>query len=280
MSACASRRLRGALRRLDAAALALLTLTTPGLLVARSIEMSGATFGAVPRVVALVVLRTDFGHLWMVRIVGLATLWLLWYLRACAPRSGARHEPVHGAVHDWLSLVAMAVVAFTRSASGHAGDHGDLRAAVWVDWLHLVGAGLWGGLIVAFVVAVRPELRRTGFPGAAGIIARFSTLAGIGLLLVAASGIFNAWRVLGAWTPLWNSRYGLILDGKIGAFLVMALLGAVNRFRNVPAIRAMRQDSRALDALLLTSALEALLFVAILAAAAMLLQGAPPSANG
>ncbi len=257
----------------------LLTLTTPGLLIARSLEMSGAPVHAVPRVVPLVVAHTDFGHLWIARVAGLALLWLLWGLQFITRRPAGEGEPGHRAAHGWLALAAISAVAFTRSASGHAGDHGDLRAAVWIDWLHIVGAGLWGGVILAFAAAVYPELRRAPSMAAAEIVARFSRLAGIGLALVVATGALNAWRALGAWTPLWSTRYGLILDAKLGAFVAMALLGAANRFRNVPAVggRAMGAERRALRDLLVASALEAVLFLGVLAAAALLLQAAPPA---
>lgn len=271
MPAGASARLRRPLGRLLGAALVLLTLTTPGLLVARSLEMSGAPPGAVPRVLPLVLAHTDFGHLWIARVASVAVLWLVW--PKLAERTAA----------DWLSLGAISVVAFTRSASGHAGDHGDFGPAVWVDWLHIAGAGLWGGLIVAFVLAVRPELRRQPtIADAPTIVARFSMLAGIGFAFVLGTGVYNAWRALGSWAPLWNNRYGLVLDAKVGAFVAMALLGAANRFRNVPAVVRDASEppagSPAFSALTLASAFEAVIFLSILTATALLLQAEPPSA--
>src|SRR5699024_2239838 len=144
---------------------------------------------------------------------------------------------------------------------------------VWLDCLHLLSASLWGGVIIAFVLAVRPVLRRQDDAVRAAVATRYSTLAAAGLGLVAATGIYNAWQELGAWRPLWSTRYGLILDIKLGLVMLMALAGAGNRFRHVPAMAnaarfgapVISRRTSAFHALTVTSAIEALLMLAILA---------------
>jgi putative copper resistance protein D len=268
---------QGLLRRLNAlfaATLGLLTLTSVALLFARSIAISGMPFPQVASVVPLVLRETDFGRMWLARAAAVLLLWLLWMSVGIRKRRGL------------CSLALLAgVVAFSRSATGHAGDHGDFQWLVWIGWLHLISAGLWGGAIVAFVVAVRPVLRQHPQHGdaAAAIVRRYSLLAAAGLALAAATGVCNAWQRIGGWQPLWTTRYGLILDAKLVLVIAMAILGATNRFRHVPAVLAAARTGdprswlRALRGLSRTSLAEAVLWFAIIAAVALLLSGAPPS---
>lgn len=265
------------LRRLNAllgAVLGLLTLTSAAMLFARSVAISGEPFPQVAGVVPLVLQETDFGKVWLARAAAVLLMWLLWTL------VGARKRwPV------WVLAILVGVVAFSRSATGHAGDHGDFEWPVWIDWLHLLSAGLWGGATVMFVLAVRPVLRQHPQyrDRAAAIVKRYSMLAAVGLALAAATGICNAWQRVGGWQPLWTTHYGLILDAKLVLVIAMAILGATNRFRHVPAVLAAARtgDSRswlrALRGLSLTSLAEAVLWLAIIIAVALLLSGAPPT---
>jgi putative copper resistance protein D len=265
------------LRRLNvlfAAVLGLLTLTSVAMLFARTAAISGEPFAQVAGVVPLVLRETDFGRVWLARAAAVLLMWLLWTL------PGARKR-----WPGWVLAILVAVVAFSRSATGHAGDHGDFEWPVWIDWLHLISAGLWGGAIMMFVLAVRPVLRQhpQQKEWAAAIVRRYSMLAAVGLVLAAATGICNAWQRVGGWEPLWTTHYGLVLDAKLVLVIAMAILGATNRFRHVPAVLAAARTGkprswlRALRGLSLTSVAEAVLWLAIIAAVALLLSGVPPS---
>jgi putative copper resistance protein D len=269
--------IRRRLRLFLAATLALLTLTSIAVLIARSVAISGRPLLGVGDVVPLVLTQTDFGHAWFARGSAVVLLWIAW-----AGLKPDRRQPLL----YWLRFAFVAVVAYTRSATGHAGDHGDLQLPVWIDWLHLLAAGLWGGVVIVFVAAVRPVLRQQqGEAGRAAVAARFSSIAAAGLGLVVATGIYNAWHALGGWRPLWTTRYGLILDVKVGLVIVMALLGATNRFWHVPAVlrtgrsatAAPAGRAAAFRALAATAAAEALLMLAILALVALLVNGMPPA---
>src|SRR5690242_5138017 len=265
------------LRRLNvlfAAVLGLLTLTSIAMLFARSVAISGEPFPQVAGVVPLVLQKTDFGMVWLARAAAVLLMWLLWMSMAMRRRRQA-----------CLLAILVGVVAFSRSATGHAGDHGDFAWPVWIDWLHLISAGLWGGAIVTFVLAVRPVLRQHSQQDdlAAAIVKRYSMLAAAGLALAAATGIYNAWQRVGGWQPLLTTRYGLILDAKLVLVTAMAILGATNRFRHVPEVLAAARSGnprsllRALRGLSLTSIAEAVLWLAIIVAVALLLSGVPPS---
>lgn len=265
------------LRRLNAlfaATLGFLTLTSVAVLFARSVAISGEPFPQVVRMVPLVLQETDFGKVWLARAAAVLLMWLLWMWLGVRKRWAV-----------WVLAILAGVVAFSRSATGHAGDHGDFAWPVWIDWLHLLSAGLWGGAIVMFVLAVRPVLRRHPQQKdvAAAIVKRYSMLAAVGLTLAAATGICSTWQRVGGWTPLWTTRYGLILDVKLVLVIAMAILGATNRFRHVPALLAAaripdpRSWLRALRGLSSTSLAEAVLWLAVIGAVALLLSGVPPT---
>ncbi len=55
----------------------------------------------------------------------------------------------------------------------------------------------------------------------AGIVARFSTLAGISLFLLVIAGTFMAWKELGSFSALWSTAYGRAILIKIGIVVVI-----------------------------------------------------------
>ncbi|HKG52447.1 MAG TPA: cytochrome c oxidase assembly protein [Actinomycetales bacterium] len=118
-----------------------------------------------------------------------------------------------------LALVALLPVALTGHAAGTASHE------VAVDSLaaHLVGVTVWVGGLAALVL-----LRRglaTGLPVAA---ARYSRLALAAFVLVAASGVVNAWVRLGGWSGLATS-YGAVVVAKAFALVLLGAAGAWHR---------------------------------------------------
>lgn len=213
------------------AAITLLSLSSGVLLASRTLEMSSAPASALTDLIPLVLHKTHFGDLWLVRLAALGALWLAWPL-------GRRRKwrgPVTG-----VMLLALAVVSFTRSATGHAGGHGDFSLAVWVDVLHVISVGAWVGTLFAMSLAVFPWLRQHDHldrGAVADVFSRLSTLSGIALLIIVVTGIFNAYKGLGQPSALWQSRYGLILIGKLILVGLMVCIGAHNRYVKLPRLR-------------------------------------------
>jgi copper transport protein len=128
-----------------------------------------------------------------------------------------------------IALAAGAGVAMlTRAAGGHAGGS---VGPVLVQWFHLMGVGVWIGGLVWLVLGLRRGLDPAQ-------VRRFSNLAAGGLLIVFASGVLRASNELGG--PTWfldafDTDYGTVLVVKLGLVALLVGLGALNRFRNVPA---------------------------------------------
>jgi putative copper export protein len=113
---------------------------------------------------------------------------------------------------------------------------------------------------------------------------RLSTLAALALLTVLASGIYNAWALLGSPAARFGSDYGRTLLFKLCFVAGMMAVGLHNRLRAVPRIKAWARPpllSPAADAPLARLQrllrLDALLFLFVLACAAVLAGRTPPA---
>ncbi|MBD3914272.1 copper resistance CopC/CopD family protein [Nocardioides hwasunensis] len=162
------------------------------------------------------------------------------------------------------------------SLVGHTRAFAPSSLLVAADVLHLVAGAIWLGGLVGLVLSLRALAGRELL--AAQTLARFSTLAGGVLLAVAATGTFLAWRIVGAWAPLVETRYGWLLLTKVGLVLVVAGIGGWNRWRTLPAVRAAAgfgDRERAAAAVTRTVRVEAVVLVALLGVTGFLVNQSP-----
>ncbi|MDE2155591.1 MAG: CopD family protein [Xanthomonadaceae bacterium] len=265
------------------AVLGLFTLTTAMALPARSAAISGLPWDRLGSVLPEVLQQTHFGRIWLIRA---ATVFMLWVARFAL--RALRFRPGFAI----FAAFCLAVEAWGWSATGHPGDHGDLTWAVSVAMLHILSAGLWGGTILAVAVVVSPASRRLDALGAETVMRfcqRLSTGSALGLALLVATGIYNAWNELGNFPALWTSAYGQALAIKLGLIAVMAGIGFGNRYLRIPAlVHAYRTHGladevvplqhRASRRLFLAIALEAIVLLAIMAMVTVLVHTMPPVA--
>ncbi|MGH2524465.1 MAG: copper resistance D family protein [Anaerolineales bacterium] len=112
---------------------------------------------------------------------------------------------------------------------------------------------------------------------------RLSRLAGLALLWVVATGIYNAVTQIGFLSALWETAYGRLLLLKLCGVLGMVGLGAINRFRGLPALRDWAQGSpnsrhtpSGGERFLRIATVESLLVVWVLGCTALLSGASPP----
>ena len=151
-------------------------------------------------------------------------------------------------------------------AAGHAAASANPLAAVGSQWTHFAAAGVWIGGLAALLNGVRGAADEA--KGRA--VRRFSLAAGVALILVGASGVVRAVDSLNGWKDLIETPYGIAVTVKASLWVVLASLGAVNRFRNVP------QAFRDLKGLRRVGGLELGIAVFVIAAAAVLASLPPP----
>ena len=132
----------------------------------------------------------------------------------------------------FMTACALAVMA-VHAASGHAAAGGGRQqvVAIAVQWAHFAAAGIWLGGLAALLLGIR------GQPSGATSISvrRYSQIAAIGLLVVAATGLLRTVGELSRWNELITTAYGQALLAKIALLALIAGLGAFNRWRSVPA---------------------------------------------
>ncbi|SEC64381.1 copper transport protein [Nocardioides exalbidus] len=130
------------------------------------------------------------------------------------------------------SLLALA----GPSMVGHTRAFAPSPVLVFYDVLHVTAGAVWLGGLVGLVLTLGALAGRELL--AAQALARFSTFAAVSLLVVAGAGAFLSWRILGSWAGFVETTYGRLLLVKIGIALLVAGIGAWNRWRTLPAVRA------------------------------------------
>ena len=212
------------------------------------------------------VLGSSFGRASLVRTAGLATVLMslvvargaAWPLPAATGAGGV-------ALASWV-------------LDGHQRSVEPAWLLVGGDLLHLAAAAVWlGGLgVVAALV-----WRRRGpgdDPGAlAALVARFSTLAVVGVVGVTIGGIAMSVPLLGEPGALLSSAHGRLLLAKLGAVAVVLLVAAYNRLRLVPAVT--RDHPAGWRQLTVTLRVEAGLLALVLALTGVLATTAPAASQ-
>ena len=131
-----------------------------------------------------------------------------------------------------LSLAALLPLAL----GGHAANAGDHVNSVDSLALHLVSVCLWvGGLAALVLVASRLSDQLPV------VVGRYSTLAGWCFVVVAGSGLVNAWLRLGSLRAL-ASTYGLLVIAKTVALGLLGLAGWAHRSTT---LRRLHEDRHA-----------------------------------
>jgi len=176
-----------------------------------------------------------------------------------------------------VPAAGLVVLAFLAVAlGGHANSADPRFAAVATDAVHLLAAAVWLGGLAQIALAWLPlertvdrQLRRAVM---AGVLKRFGRLALPAFLIVASTGLANAWIQLGEPSALWQTSYGRLLGLKIALVAATALVSYWHAIRLRP--RLLRANPRAPERLerrhwrLLGS--EPLLTVAVVGVAAAL----------
>ncbi len=223
-------------------ALALTILSGAAWLVLVASDILGASFvdvclhgGAWP-----VLADTRFGMVWCARLLLALLLGLL------MPR------PAVGTIQLAVAAGLMALPALIGHAGATPGIAGDIHLVS--DMIHLLAAGAWLGGLTAFALALKQALssdEHTWREFAVRATHQFSVLGILCVGALLASGIVNSWNLLGGARDLVATEYGRLVALKIGLFVAMVAIAAVNRFYLTPqlpdlrAVRALKRNSLA-----------------------------------
>jgi copper transport protein len=194
-------------------------------------------------------LGTSLGHLFLWRLAGLVAATLAVILVARRPM--------------W-TLVGLGALGATVAHvwGGHAGAGPLAGAKIASQVVHVGAVGLWiGGLTVLLLGLRGLEPAQRERP-----VRRFSTMAGVALAVVAATGLVRALNEIATWSDLFATTYGRLVVAKVVLLGVLALLGLRNRTRSLGLIDKDVRPLRRVSAAELGVAALILVLTAVLAA--------------
>ncbi|MHB8620960.1 MAG: copper resistance D family protein, partial [Chloroflexota bacterium] len=134
-----------------------------------------------------------------------------------------------------LAVLPLAGTIVALAAAGHAAAVRPAWLGIGADVLHVVGAGLWAGTILA-MFPLRPAGGWRG-PQARVLIERFSPLAMIAFAGTAAFGVLRGSQELSSLADLVTSSYGQVLTAKSLAVLAMLPLSLLAWRKRAPSLR-------------------------------------------
>lgn len=133
---------------------------------------------------------------------------------------------------SWTPLLLVFALATLMpiAVTGHSSSGGSHDVATNSLILHLVAATLWAGGLFAVLAHARRKGAHTDLA-----TRRFSSIATVCFVVMAASGVINA-LVRVSISDLFDTLYGRLILGKILALVVLGFFGWVQRRRSLPAL--------------------------------------------
>jgi putative copper resistance protein D len=200
-----------------------------------TMRMSGLSMGDALSADGLgtVIGETQFGQASAVRLL-------------CAPALGICLVFDRLALLRWGALAAALGLVAGLAWTGHAGSTPDPLGEVHLaaDILHLGAASAWVGglfLLAGLLISARcqqaPAWRVYQLEG----LRRFSILGMVSVAILALTGLFNTWLLVGSWRGLVVTDYGLLLSVKLVLFAVMLAFAAMNRLWWTPRLASAAQ---------------------------------------
>jgi copper resistance protein D len=181
-----------------------------------------------PEILAIVLLETEFGHIW------------IWRIALSAILLGVLIRFRQSSSSTWLGIVAISASALLLSLApiGHAAhDPGIPKAAQFgAKALHLAAAAIWlGGLVpLGYVLGYARNGDAEWASLVRRVLPRFSLTGYFAVSLILLSGCTIGWFHVGSWAALVGTLYGRVLLAKLGLFLLMTGIALFNRVSLAP----------------------------------------------
>lgn len=199
--------------------------------------MSGESdFAELRPHIEMMVLETDVGLAWTVRVVALVVGGLAVMFNHRAPGISLLIASAAGGI-------ALASLAW----NGHgAMDEGSQRYWHFItDILHLLAAGAWLGALIAFALLARINSLQSEerIRLLVRAVKRFEWVGPVIVVVITVTGIVNYLFIVGPeLDEVFLSTYGILLFIKVGLFAGMLVLAALNRFQLGPLLERSLRD--------------------------------------
>lgn len=192
--------------------------------------MSGLPLSEIIPVLPLVLKRTHFGLIWIIKLFLLFFLFVFTRFRM--------------KVHPTLLLGMGSLLCLTGSLAGHAVSRNPFFGIILSDWFHYTAVVIWiGGLFpLRWIAGKSARLLEPERLGAflEKTLAVFSRWAVICVMIILTTGMINAVGYLG-WRDTFNVPYGRVLLSKLVLVGIVLSLGAVSRFYILPSFRKIKE---------------------------------------
>jgi putative copper export protein len=163
-----------------------------------------------------------------------------------------------------IATTGALIAACAMVLTGHTRVHSQRALLGILLAVHLLLVAFWFGALMPLMICGRRESRAMEI----AVLQGFSAVAGPLVPCIAVAGLAMA-LILMPDRASWSSRYGVLVLAKLGAFAVLMLLAAWNRWRALPALSA-TDSAAAGQSLRRVIAIEYVLIVAVLAMTAVL----------
>ena len=143
---------------------------------------------------------------------------------------------------DTLAVAGAVAVLMSLAVAGHATTLGWWGA--WLLMAHAVAWVYWAGALVPLRRLCQQAMQRPqALPVLHHVLVRFGRYAVAYLLLLALSGLAMALGLVGSWEALLRTAYGQLLLLKLALAAGLYTVGALNKWRMVPALQWQEQGS-------------------------------------
>jgi putative copper resistance protein D len=218
-------RFEGCMNRVSFVSLIIVILSSAAWLwlVAASISGDAIFSGIQLETVETILFRTQFGRLWLFRFACCLGLGVLLLMRN------------RGLISAGLAVLVLA----SLGGAGHAGANpSSIGPFLLADDIgHLVIAAIWPGGLVPLLLYLCAARRSTDHRNlVVSVVRRFSALSLTAVSLLGATGLVNAYFLVGSLQALFDSDYGKLLLLKIVLFVLMIGFGAQNLFVLKPGL--------------------------------------------
>jgi copper transport protein len=291
----ASERFLGRLRRMLALTVLVAVLSSAAGIVFQGATAAGVSFwSALDPDIWGEVLETRFGTVWGLRLlvwVALGAIVAVTFARGYRPVLQPASLGATGVVRPGPARISVAAavalplvfLALSVSLAGHASLQDPAAVLIPANVLHVLAVSVWAGGLALLVFALPQATRRLTPPDRtrllAATLARFSTIAGIAILVLVVGGVVQSLFEVRSISNLTGTAFGRAVLIKICLFVGLLALGAYNRRRMVPALRRIAAQGggpRVVGTLLRrTLRTEVALIVAVMGVTAALVSYAP-----
>jgi putative copper resistance protein D len=193
-------------------------------------SLTSETFGTV-------LFQTQFGSIFLWRL-GLALFLAisLWRLNSSGWSSQRRRSPL-----EFLAGCTAAALIVLFSGTGHAAASSGSAFLynLSADAVHILATSVWPGGLLPFAIflAYARSIEIETFRNPVLAVAyRFSSASLIAVIVLAASGILNAYFLVGSFSSLFLTPYGQVLCFKLLLFAGIIGLASWNRFSLLPSL--------------------------------------------